>query len=94
MTTNSQLTPSMLRTSAEYLENNIHKNDPEIETIRQILEPLRSTFLGLRARLFFEHTDIASSDVEERHVIMSLFAQEMRDMATRLEMAESDPQQR
>lgn len=82
-------TPPMLRDSANKIETNAETIRREIERIREMLEPVRSSFKGERSRKFFQKYDAAYTDMQQWDDIVRSFAQEMRDAATRIEIADN-----
>lgn len=82
-------TPQQLDASASTIEENANTIRTEIQSVEELLNALRATFLGNRASAFFQQFDQARDDMEQWDDVVISFAQQLRTAAQRLRAADN-----
>lgn len=78
-----------MRNCASTIEDNSEIIRREVEQVRELVSPLRQTFMGNRASDFFQKYDQAYDDMQQWDDIVRSFAEELRLAANALEAADN-----
>lgn len=78
-----------MRRGGNTIKENAEIIQREVQRVNDLLEPLRNSFLGNRARDFFQKYDQAKTDMEAWDEIVLSFAEELLEAARKLEAADN-----
>ncbi len=84
-----RLTPPDIRRRADVINQNADIVRREVENIQVLLNGLRPTFLGNKADRFFKAFDQERANMEQWDDIVRSFAEELRQVAKRMEIADN-----